>query len=103
MKALWKQKLFTDVKIVLKKVIGDVVFLEIRLEERARLSRYTYTGIKKVNHEDLNEILQTSDSIDAFRVRNSHSRHWIEIFLLSWLKPPIQMVNIFGYIKQLYC
>ncbi len=57
-KALWKQKLFTDIQIVKEKVIGDVVFLEIILTERPRLAKYTYKGAKKVNHEDLNELLE---------------------------------------------
>ncbi len=56
--SLWRQKLFTDIKIVKDKVIGDVVFLEIILEERPRLSRYTYSGIKKVYEDDLNDLLK---------------------------------------------
>ncbi len=56
--ALWRQKLFTDIQIIKEKVIGDVVFLEIRLEERPRLSRFTYSGVKKVHEEDLNELLK---------------------------------------------
>lgn len=55
---LWRQKLFTDIEIILEKVIGDVVFLEIILQERPRLSRYTYSGIKKLYEEDLNTLLK---------------------------------------------
>lgn len=58
MQNLWRQKLFTDIQIVQEKVIGDVVFLEIILQERPRLSRYTYTGIKKLYEEDLNTLLK---------------------------------------------
>lgn len=54
-KNLWRLRLFTDVQILLERVIGDVAFLEIRLEERPRLSRYTYRGAKKGYHDDLNE------------------------------------------------
>jgi len=54
-KALWKLRLFTDVQILLDKTIGDVVFLEIRVQERPRLSRYSYEGVKKGKHDDLNE------------------------------------------------
>ncbi|MDH3649904.1 MAG: hypothetical protein OEQ53_09480, partial [Saprospiraceae bacterium] len=57
-KALWKQKLFTDIQILKEKVIGDVVFLEIILQERPRLAKFTYKGAKKVNHEDLNELME---------------------------------------------
>ncbi|NND32826.1 MAG: outer membrane protein assembly factor BamA, partial [Saprospiraceae bacterium] len=55
---LWRQKLFTDIQIIQEKVIGDVVFLEIILQERPRLSRYTYSGTKKVYEEELNTLLK---------------------------------------------
>lgn len=54
-KALWKLRLFTDVQVVKEKSIGDIVFLEIRVQERPRLSRYSYQGVKKGYHDDLNE------------------------------------------------
>lgn len=54
-KALWKLRLFTDVQILKEKTIGDVVFLELVVQERPRLSRYSYTGAKKSKHDDLND------------------------------------------------
>lgn len=57
MKALINLKLFSNVEIILEKTIGDVAFLEYRIEERPRLSRYSYEGVKKSFHEDLNEKL----------------------------------------------
>lgn len=56
-KSLWNLKLFTDVQIVKEKTIGDIVFLEIRVQERPRLSRFSYKNIRKTFHEDLNEDL----------------------------------------------
>ena len=44
---LWKQDLFSDVSIAVTRVIGDKVFLDIHIEERPRLSRYNFRGIKK--------------------------------------------------------
>jgi outer membrane protein insertion porin family len=55
MRALMRLRLFTNVQIVLDKTIGDVVFLEIQLEERPRLSRFTYRNVAKTYHESLNE------------------------------------------------
>lgn len=55
MKALWKLRLFTDVQILKEKTLGNVVFLEIIVQERPRLSRHSYKGVKKSNHDDLNE------------------------------------------------
>lgn len=54
-KALWRLRLFTDVQIHQEKTIGDVIFLEIIVEERPRLSTYSYTGVKKSFHDNLNE------------------------------------------------
>lgn len=56
-KALWKQGLFEDVKIYADKIINDVIFLNIKLEERIRLSKYTFKGVKKVEEDDLREQL----------------------------------------------
>ena len=54
-KSLWKLRLFTDVQILQEKKIGEVVFLEIKVEERPRLSKFTYDGIKKSQKEKLDE------------------------------------------------
>lgn len=54
-KALWKLRLFTDVQVVKEKTIGDIVFLEIHVQERPRLTRHSYRGVKKSVHDDLND------------------------------------------------
>ena len=55
LKSLWKLSLFTDVKIYKEKTIGDVIFLEIAVQERPRLTSHSYKGVKKGSHDDLNE------------------------------------------------
>jgi len=55
---LLRLQLFSDIEIILEKTIGDVAFLDIQLIERPTLSRYSYTGVKKSQHDDLNETLQ---------------------------------------------
>jgi outer membrane protein insertion porin family len=58
-KALWNLKLFTQVDIIASKIHeGDIMDLEIYLQEKPRLARYSYTGIKKSYHEDLNNKLR---------------------------------------------
>ncbi|MEZ4908057.1 MAG: outer membrane protein assembly factor BamA [Saprospiraceae bacterium] len=52
-KSLWKIKLFTDIEIYVQKTLGDIVFLEINLKERPTLSKYSFKGVKKSDHEDL--------------------------------------------------
>lgn len=52
---LWKQDLFADVSIDISKVIGDKVFLDIKIEERPRLSKKNFRGIKKSEAQELND------------------------------------------------
>ncbi len=54
-KALWKQGLFSDVKIVADRIVNDVIFLEIQLKERERLSKYTFKGVAKGEEDDLRD------------------------------------------------
>lgn len=60
---LWRLRLFTDVEIVQDKTIGDVIFLELRVMERPRLSRHSFRGVKQSFHDDLNE------EVDKFLLR----------------------------------
>lgn len=54
-KNLWKQDLFSDVSIDVTKVIGDKVFLNIAIQERPRLSKKNFRGIKKSEAQELND------------------------------------------------
>lgn len=56
-KALWRLKLFEDVRIIQDSVVGELVYLQIFLRERPILSRFTYRGVSKNKHDDLNEIV----------------------------------------------
>lgn len=58
-KSLWKLRLFEDVQIIAERFEGEVVFLQMVLKERPVLSRYSYNGVKKSHHDDLNEIVQS--------------------------------------------
>ncbi|MCC6412478.1 MAG: outer membrane protein assembly factor BamA [Saprospiraceae bacterium] len=55
--SLWNLKLFTDVQIVLERTQGNIAFLEIIVKELPRYTRHTISGVKKGQHEDLNEII----------------------------------------------
>ncbi|MEM9992298.1 MAG: POTRA domain-containing protein, partial [Bacteroidota bacterium] len=54
-KALWKLRLFTDVQVYKTKTIGDVIFLEIAVQERPRLVGHSFRNTKKTYHDDLND------------------------------------------------
>lgn len=57
-KKLWEQNLFADVRIAVVQKSGSVIFLEIRLIELPRLSRFYFAGIKKSKQDDLREELK---------------------------------------------
>lgn len=65
MKALWKLRLFTDLEIQLEKTIGDIVFLEIKIKELPRLSKHTFRGVNKSQHDNLN------DEVNRFLLKGS--------------------------------
>ncbi len=56
-KNLWRQKLFDDIGIYITEIKGEVVFLEIRLKELPKLSKYGIRGLKKSKQNDLREEL----------------------------------------------
>lgn len=55
---LWDQGLFEDIRIVAKKVEGDKIFLEIQLQERARLSGFSFKGVRKGEADKLRDKLE---------------------------------------------
>lgn len=54
---LWKQGLFEDIKITADKIVGDVIYINIAVAERPKLNKYTITGVKKGELEDIEEKL----------------------------------------------
>jgi outer membrane protein insertion porin family len=52
---LWKQDLFADVRIDITRFVGEKVFLNVVVEERPKLSRYNFRGIKKGETTELRE------------------------------------------------
>lgn len=62
-KNLWRQKLFDDIGIYISEVKGDLVFLEIRLKELPKLSKYYIKGIKRKKQDNLREELDLSSGL----------------------------------------
>ncbi len=57
-RSLWKQNLFSDVQIYASNIINEIIFLEIRLVERPRLSKFSLKGVKKIDADDIREKVQ---------------------------------------------
>lgn len=52
---LWELNLFSDVTVVATKIIGKKIFLKIKVEERPRLSKFAFAGVKKGDQDDIRE------------------------------------------------
>jgi outer membrane protein insertion porin family len=53
-KALWKQWIFEDIQIIQDKIIGNDIFLTIKVVERPRLSKFSFKGdVKKGEADDI--------------------------------------------------
>jgi outer membrane protein insertion porin family len=52
---LWKQGLFEDIKISASKIVGTTIFLDIYLSERPKLSKFSFSGVKKSEADKLRE------------------------------------------------
>lgn len=52
---LWKQGLLADIKIVATRIVENKIFLELKLQERPRLSRFAFEGVKKAEADKLRE------------------------------------------------
>ncbi len=59
-KNLWSTGLYEDVEITATRVQGDLIFLDVRLEDRARLIAFGFKGTTKSEENDLREKLGIS-------------------------------------------
>ena len=57
---LWKQGLLTDIKIVAKRIEGKFIFIELELQEKPRLSKFAFNGVRKGQADKLRETIQLS-------------------------------------------
>ena len=56
---LWDQKLFDEIAISVKDYVNDdAVILEIYLKELPRLSKFSFTGVKKSRIDDLRDLIK---------------------------------------------
>jgi outer membrane protein insertion porin family len=52
---LWKQGLFSDIKLIATHTQDKKIFFEIKLQERPRLSTFTFTGVSKSEADKIRE------------------------------------------------
>ena len=54
-KKLWEQGLFEDVRISVTKIEDNQIYFDIYLKERARLSKFSFSGIGKSDVDNIRE------------------------------------------------
>ncbi|MGB1002980.1 MAG: BamA/OMP85 family outer membrane protein [Salibacteraceae bacterium] len=54
-KKLWKQGLFSDIQIYVQRVVGNKIYLEFKITEQPRLSRFKLKGVSKGEADDIRE------------------------------------------------
>ncbi len=80
---LWKQGLFEDIKITASKIQGNIIFLDIYLQEKPRLSKFSFTGVKKSEADKLREEIKltrgdvVTDNI-IMNVKNKVKNYFID-------------------------
>lgn len=52
---LWKQGLFENIQISATKIQGDLIFLNINLKERPRMSTFSFEGLKKSEADNIRD------------------------------------------------
>ncbi len=59
-KKLWRQGLFDDVKITASRIEGDLIFINIYLDEVPRLANYSFKGVRRSEADNLKEEINIS-------------------------------------------
>jgi outer membrane protein insertion porin family len=52
---LWKQGLFSDIKLIASRTQGKLIFFELNLIERPRLSKFSFKGVSKSEADKIRE------------------------------------------------
>jgi len=52
---LWEQGILGDIDVTITKIEGNYIFLDFYLQERPRLSKFAFNGIKKSQADDIRE------------------------------------------------
>ncbi|MCS7152915.1 MAG: outer membrane protein assembly factor BamA [Bacteroidia bacterium] len=94
---LWRQGIFGDVQILADSLTESKVWLVIRVEERPRLSRYTFRGVSKTQSKELSEkvglvrgtIFTETQRLNAQRIIRNYfqSKGYYEVQVSTQVEP----------------
>lgn len=80
---LWEQGLFSDVQISLTRVINDIAFIDIYLQERPRLSKFSFNGIKKKEADDIRELIKLTKGVQVTEDLIMNSNKYITNYFID--------------------
>ena len=92
---LWKQGLFSDIKIVATHTFGKKIFLEIRLQERPRLSTFKFTGVSKSEADKIREKISLGDKVVTENLLETTKNTIINFYLeKGYLNTEVNIVSV---------
>jgi len=76
MEKLWDQGLFSELNISVTKEYNGLIFLDIYIQERARLSKFSFKGVRKSEADDLREEIKltTGDMINEHLILSTKEK-----------------------------
>ena len=77
---IWDQGMFEDVAINATNIVGGKIFLQIVVQERARVSKFSFNGIKKSEADDIRNKINLSRGDIATNHLETKTRRIIEDF-----------------------
>lgn len=77
---IWDQGMFEDVEINATNILGDKIFLQIIVQERPRVSKFSFTGIKKSEADDIRNKINITRGDIATSHLETKTRRIIEDF-----------------------
>ena len=92
---LWKQGLFSDIKIVATHAFGKKIFLEIRLQERPRLSTFKFTGVSKSEADKIREKISLGDKVVTENLLETTKNTIVNFYLeKGYLNTEVNIVSV---------
>ncbi|REJ83085.1 MAG: outer membrane protein assembly factor BamA [Bacteroidetes bacterium] len=80
---LWKQGLFADVKLSASRTQGNLIFFELILQERPRLSKFSFKGVSKSDADKIREKIRLDrDKVITENVLNN-VKHTVKEFYID--------------------
>jgi outer membrane protein insertion porin family len=81
--SLWAQGLFADIEIGASKIQGGTIFLDIYLEERSKLAKFSFRGVKKSEADDLREKIKLTRGQVVTENSKSNAKRIISNFFID--------------------